>query len=110
MKRYFLLRNIRESGPFTREQLALKGLKRSDLLWEEGESRNWCFPREMEGFELMIREREEFPRLRKVSATRPQVRKIEKLPALPPLKERKLPKAEPPVFRKKTVKKNSLFT
>jgi len=108
MKRYFLLRDNRESGPFTMEQLAQKGLKPRDLLWVEGEGRNWCYPSELAGFEMMVRE--EFPRMRKVSATRPQVRRTERIPAPPPLKERKLPQATTPVFRKKVEREISLFT
>lgn len=48
MKRYHLLRNNRESGPFTLRELKEVNLLPSDLLWIEGESTCWSHPEEIE--------------------------------------------------------------
>ncbi|MEX6686888.1 hypothetical protein QTN47_05250 [Danxiaibacter flavus] len=44
---YLLLRNNKESGPFTAEQLAKMGLKPYDLIWEEGRTAAWLYPSEI---------------------------------------------------------------
>ena len=48
MKRYFLLRSNRESGPFTKAELLSCGLLSTDLIWIENESTAWEHPAEIE--------------------------------------------------------------
>src|SRR5687768_4569723 len=48
MKQYFLLRENKESGPFTLETITKKNLLRSDLIWVEGLSTSWCHPTELD--------------------------------------------------------------
>ncbi|RYD89197.1 MAG: DUF4339 domain-containing protein, partial [Sphingobacteriales bacterium] len=43
-ERYYLLRNNRESGPFTLDELLQQCLLPGDLVWAEGRSQNWTAP------------------------------------------------------------------
>jgi hypothetical protein len=45
--RYYLLRNNRESGPFSLGELLQQCLLPGDLLWVEGKSQNWAPPSEL---------------------------------------------------------------
>jgi len=47
-KVYLLLRNNRQSGPYTLEELLRLSLQPKDLVWAEGRSAGWCYPHEME--------------------------------------------------------------
>jgi hypothetical protein len=51
MTKYLLLRDNKQSGPFTVDDLRVKGLKPYDLVWLEGKSAAWRYPSEIE--ELM---------------------------------------------------------
>lgn len=44
MKQYLVLRNNKESGPFSREELEVFGLTDRDLVWIEGQSTTWEHP------------------------------------------------------------------
>src|SRR3712207_2959333 len=48
MRCYLLLRNNRESGPFTFEELTAQSLAPTDLIWIEGQSVAWKYPTELE--------------------------------------------------------------
>lgn len=48
MKTYLLLRNNRQSGPFTLAELLNEGLRSHDLVWVEGQSASWRYPAELE--------------------------------------------------------------
>ena len=48
MKTYLLLRDNKQTGPYTAEQLAAKGLKPYDLVWQEGRSAAWRYPSELD--------------------------------------------------------------
>ena len=50
MKRYLLLRDNQEKGPFTWEELNDFGLKSNDLIWIDRESTRWHHPNEIQGF------------------------------------------------------------
>ncbi|WP_415159907.1 hypothetical protein [Parafilimonas sp.] len=50
MKVYRLLRNNREEGPFTAEELIQKSLRPYDLIWVDGGSAAWRYPGEMAQF------------------------------------------------------------
>ncbi len=45
---YLLLRDNKQSGPYSLEELKSIGIRSSDLLWIEGKSTSWCFPDEIE--------------------------------------------------------------
>ena len=48
MSTYLLLRDNKENGPLTFEEIKAKGLKAYDLVWVEGKSAAWRYPGEIE--------------------------------------------------------------
>ena len=48
MNKYLLLRDNKQSGPYTCEELQAKGIKAYDLVWIEGKSAAWRYPSEVE--------------------------------------------------------------
>jgi hypothetical protein len=48
MRSYLLLRDNQQSGPYSREELASMNLRSVDLVWEEGESKEWKYPTEVD--------------------------------------------------------------
>jgi len=48
MNTYLLLRDNKQTGPYTAQELATKGLKPYDLVWHEGRSAAWRYPSEIE--------------------------------------------------------------
>ncbi|HUR11351.1 MAG TPA: hypothetical protein VM012_08275 [Flavitalea sp.] len=48
MNKYLLLRDNKQSGPYTCEELQAKGVKAYDLVWIEGKSAAWRYPSEVE--------------------------------------------------------------
>lgn len=48
MNKYLLLRDNRQSGPYSVDELAAHGLKAYDLVWLEGKSAAWRYPSEIE--------------------------------------------------------------
>jgi hypothetical protein len=48
MNNYLLLRNNKETGPFSYEELVKLGLKQYDLVWVEGKSAAWRYPGEID--------------------------------------------------------------
>ncbi len=48
MNMYLLLRDNKQSGPYSCEQLREKGIKAYDLVWIEGKSAAWRYPSEVE--------------------------------------------------------------
>ena len=48
MNKYLLLRDNKQSGPYTMEELVEKGLKAYDLVWLEGRSAAWRYPSEFD--------------------------------------------------------------
>jgi hypothetical protein len=47
---YRLLRDNKETGPYSEEEMIAKGFKPYDLLWAEGKSAGWQYPSEMSAF------------------------------------------------------------
>ena len=45
---YLLLRDNKQSGPYSLDDLKAKGLKAYDLVWVEGRSAAWRYPSEVE--------------------------------------------------------------
>ena len=50
MIKYRLLRDNKESGPYSEEEMIAKGFKPYDLLWAEGKSAGWQYPSEIASF------------------------------------------------------------
>jgi uncharacterized protein YneF (UPF0154 family) len=50
MSSYLLLRNNKESGPFTMDEIKAMPLGSYDLIWEVGKSASWCYPGEISEF------------------------------------------------------------
>lgn len=50
MSHYRLLRDNKESGPFSEEEMIAKGFKPYDLIWVEGKSAGWRYPSEIPAF------------------------------------------------------------
>ena len=50
IRAYRLLRNNKEQGPFTAEELIRQNLKPYDLIWVDGRSAAWRYPGEMQEF------------------------------------------------------------
>lgn len=48
MNKYLLLRDNKQTGPYTAQELAEKGLKPYDLVWLEGRSAAWRYPGEID--------------------------------------------------------------
>lgn len=48
MNKYLLLRDNKQQGPFSAEELSAKGLKAYDLVWVEGRSAAWRYPSEID--------------------------------------------------------------
>ncbi|HEU4471628.1 MAG TPA: DUF4339 domain-containing protein [Flavisolibacter sp.] len=53
-KPYLLLRNNKQQGPFTLEELEQQALKPDDLVWIEGQSAGWRFPSEIDALQPYI--------------------------------------------------------
>lgn len=54
MKKYLLLRDNRESGPHTFEQMGSIGLHPLDLIWIENESTSWKYPEEIKELKDLV--------------------------------------------------------
>jgi hypothetical protein len=52
IRAYRLLRNNKEQGPFTAEELIQKNLKPYDLIWIDGRSAAWSYPGEISEFKM----------------------------------------------------------
>lgn len=54
-KVYLLLRNNRQTGPHTLEELLQQDLKPMDLVWVEGRSAGWSYPSEIEALKPFVK-------------------------------------------------------
>ncbi len=61
MNKYLLLRDNKQSGPYTLEELVAKGFKAYDLVWLEGRSAAWRYPSEFPEFKQFAPVIEEQP-------------------------------------------------
>ena len=61
MNYYRLLRDNKESGPFSEEEMIVKGFKPYDLIWVEGKSAGWRYSSEIPEFKLYAPVVEEQP-------------------------------------------------
>jgi hypothetical protein len=55
-KMYLLLRNNKQSGPFSLNELVNLDLKSLDLIWEEGKSKSWAYPSEIRELKDFVKE------------------------------------------------------
>ena len=113
MNTYLLLRNNKQSGPFSLQQLVSFGLKPYDLVWLEGKSAAWRYPSEVEGLKDYAPATEEQPydRFYKKPEEKPQEKQINK-PAAPQQEPYTLPKEEPyvqPVENKTATTSKKIF-
>src|SRR5258708_4678869 len=79
MDMYLLLRNNKQSGPHSVEELKSMGLKAYDLVWLEGKSAAWRYPCEMEELSAFapVVEEQPFDRFyRKPDAARPAAESV----------------------------------
>ena len=53
-KIYSLLRNNKQSGPYTLEELLQLKLKPFDLVWVEGKSGGWSYPTEIDSLKIYV--------------------------------------------------------
>lgn len=61
MTMYSLLRNNKQSGPYSLDELTTMGLKAYDLVWVEGKSAAWRYPSEIEELKAFAPAVEEQP-------------------------------------------------
>jgi hypothetical protein len=95
MDTYLLLRNNKQSGPYSLQQLVSSGLKPYDLVWVEGKSAAWRYPSEVDGLKAYSPATEEQPydRFYKKPEVKPQENQINK-PVHPQQETYVLPKEE----------------
>ena len=80
MDTYLLLRNNKQSGPYSLQQLVNLGLKPYDLVWLEGRSAAWRYPSEVDGLKAYAPATEEqpFDRFYKKPEEKTQEKPVEK--------------------------------
>lgn len=80
MQQYQLLRNNKESGPYTAASLIEKGLKPYDLIWATGKTAAWQYPSEVSELKAFapIVEEQPFDRFYK----KPQIKVVESTPKM----------------------------
>ncbi len=54
MRSYILLRNNRESGPYSFRELKTIGINSNDLIWIDGESTSWTYPTDFEELKPLV--------------------------------------------------------
>jgi hypothetical protein len=84
MASYLLLRNNKESGPFTVDELQNFGLKPYDLIWVQGKSAAWRYPSEIDELKPFAPAVEEqpFDRFFKKNVAEEREESKEELPAI----------------------------
>lgn len=59
--KYLLLRDNKQSGPFTMDEIKVMGLKKYDLIWIDGKSAAWRYPCEVDEFKSFAPQVDEQP-------------------------------------------------
>jgi hypothetical protein len=79
MNRYLLLRDNKQTGPYSAEELIQKGFKAYDLIWIDGKSAGWRYPGELPEFasHAPMVEEQPFDRFYKKPSNRPAAEKPE---------------------------------
>ncbi len=57
---YLILRNNKERGPYSLEELLSLSLQPADLIWVEGQSISWSYPSEVEALKPYVQPPESF--------------------------------------------------
>lgn len=99
MQQYQLLRDNKESGPYTAAALIEKGLKPYDLIWATGKTAAWQYPSEVNELKAFapIVEEQPFDRFYK----KPQIKVVESIPKIQePIHEIETQVITPEVFAK----------
>jgi hypothetical protein len=111
MNQYLLLRDNKQSGPYTVEELAAKGLKAYDLVWLEGKSAAWRYPSEMADLKPFAPVVEEQPYDRFYKKTQeeshPALEQAQKAALMEAKKEKVVTPAFTPVEKPKPVEEDS---
>src|SRR3954468_5183360 len=78
MNKYLLLRDNKQSGPYTVDEIIAKGIKPYDLVWLEGKSAAWRYPSEVEELKPFapIVEEQPFDRFYKKSSLQDEVKPV----------------------------------
>ena len=106
MTSYLLLRDNRESGPFTLDELRSAGLKPYDLIWVQGRSAAWRYPSEIEELKEFAPVVEEQPFDRFFKKNTPQTSQADITPDIAPEHSKYIPpaaKAGPVIAPKRSV-------
>ncbi len=84
---YRLLRDNKESGPYSEEEMIAKGFKPYDLLWAEGKSAGWQYPSEIAPFKKYapIVEEQPYDRFYKKQPAQKPIAATEQRAAVPPI-------------------------
>ncbi|MBL7745663.1 MAG: hypothetical protein JNN00_19485 [Chitinophagaceae bacterium] len=108
MANYLLLRNNKESGPYSLDDLMQMGLKAYDLVWVQGKSAAWRYPSEVEELKPFapVVEEQPFDRFfkKQTEGVKPEAVKQE-IQAIAPEHEKYVPKKS--VFVTMPVKKTN---
>ena len=85
MNRYILLRDNKENGPYSLEEITAKGFKAYDLIWIEGRSAGWRYPSEIAELKPFapVVEEQPYDRFYKKPAEQTSEIKVETLPEQP---------------------------
>lgn len=88
MTKYLLLRDNKQSGPYSVDELQTKGLKAYDLVWIDGKSAAWRYPSEIDELKSFapIVEEQPFDRFFKKTPQKQQEPIAEKKEAAPQVK------------------------
>lgn len=106
MTSYLLLRDNRESGPFTFDELRSTGLKPYDLIWVQGRSAAWRYPSEIEELKEFAPVVEEQPFDRFFKKNTAETSRADITPDIAPEYSKYVPpaaKAEPAIAPKRSV-------
>lgn len=63
-KIYLLLRNNKQTGPYSLEEIITSGLKSYDLIWVEGRSAGWRYPSEIDSLKPYLPEQAGIPEIK----------------------------------------------
>ena len=105
MNTYRLLRNNKETGPYTSDQLITSGFKPYDLIWVEGKSAGWRYPGELPEFNVVapVVEQQPFERFAQKST---YTQKIDTAILVPAHQDEEFHSVEQKIF---TVPKTSIY-
>jgi hypothetical protein len=94
MTNYLLLRNNKESGPYSIDDLARLGLKAYDLVWVQGKSAAWRYPSEIDELKAFapVVEEQPFDRFYKKSREVKEEAVKQETPFIAPEHEKYVPK------------------